>query len=57
MQVQNTQGEIKNSIGNGEAEELICTTHGRELRGGCWRAGVTGRRGTKGRKSGTTVIA
>ena len=27
------QGEIKNSIGNGEAKELICTTHGHELRG------------------------
>ena len=31
-------GEVKNSIGNGEAKELICTTHGHELRGGeCWR--------------------
>ena len=27
-QVQNRQGEVKNSIGNGEAKELICTTHG-----------------------------
>ena len=27
-------GEVKNSIRNGEAKELICTTHGRELRGG-----------------------
>ena len=26
-------GEVKNSIGNGEAKELICTTHGHELRG------------------------
>ena len=25
--------EVKNSVGNGEAKELICTTHGRELRG------------------------
>ena len=33
-QVQNRQGEVKNSIGNGEAKELICTTHGHELRGG-----------------------
>ena len=26
------QGEVKNSIGNGEAKELIYTTHGHELR-------------------------
>ena len=26
-------GEVKNNIGHGEAKELICTTHGRELRG------------------------
>ena len=32
-QVENRQGEVKNSIGNGEAKELICTTHGHELRG------------------------
>ena len=25
--------------------------------GGCWWEGVTGRRGTKGRKNGATVIA
>ena len=25
--------DIKNSVGNGEAKELICTTHGHELRG------------------------
>ena len=27
-------GKVKNSIGNGEAEEFICMTHGHELRGG-----------------------
>ena len=32
--VQNRQGEVKNSIGNGEAKELICMTHGYELRWG-----------------------
>ena len=32
-QVQNRQGDVKNNTGNGEAKELICTTHGRELRG------------------------
>ena len=26
-QVQNRQGEVKNSMGNGEAEKLLCTTH------------------------------
>ena len=58
QQVQNRQGHAKNSIGNGEAKELICTTHGHELReetaGG---KSVTGRRETKGEKIGTTVIA
>ena len=30
-QLQNRQGDIKNSIGNGEAKEPTCTTHGHEL--------------------------
>ena len=30
----NRQGEVKNSIGNGEAKELICMTHGHGLREG-----------------------
>ena len=34
LQVQNRQGEVKNSIGNGKAKELICSSHGHELRGG-----------------------
>ena len=29
--VQNRHREVKNSIGNGEAKELICTTHGHKL--------------------------
>ena len=33
QQVKNRQGEVKNTIGNGEAKELICMTHGHELRG------------------------
>ena len=33
-QVQNRQGEVKNSMGNGKAEELTCMTHGHELRVG-----------------------
>ena len=45
-------------MGNGEAKELICMTHGHELRwrnvGG--RLGA-GRRGIKGRKNERTVIA
>ena len=36
------QGEVKNSIGNGEAKELICRTHGHELRGGERRRGIKG---------------
>ena len=41
-QVQNRQGKVKNSIGNGEAKELTTsTTHGHELyRGGeLWEGG------------------
>ena len=39
------QGEVENSIGNIEAKELICMTHGRELkqgnvRGGCREDGI-----------------
>ena len=32
-QVQNRQG-VKNCIGDGDAKELICTTHGHELKMG-----------------------
>ena len=57
-QVQNRLGEVKNSIGNEEAKELIGMIHGHELRwgndGGRWG---TGWRGIKRRKNGTTVIA
>ena len=42
--VQNRQGEVKNSIINREAKELICTTHGHEL-----RRGMQLRRGMHGR--------
>ena len=46
-QIQNRQGEIKNSIGNGEAKELICITHGHELREECMWGGdrVEGNKG------------
>ena len=37
-------GEVKNSIGNVEAKELICMTHGHELVGGMLGGmGVPGR--------------
>ena len=54
----NRQGEVKNSIGNGEAKELTCTTHGHELRRGelLEGRGVPGR-GGQGEKIGITVIA
>ena len=48
-QVQNRQGEGKKSIGNVEAKELICMTHGQELRGGNG-GGSAGQRGIKGGK-------
>ena len=57
--MQNRQGDVKNSIGSGEAKELICTTHGNELRGrGCLREGAYRVEGHKREeKNGTTVIA
>ena len=52
-QVENRQRELRNSIGNVEAKELVCMTHGHELKGrnvggrGCagWR-GIKGGNGT-----------
>ena len=45
-------------MGNGEAKELICTTHGLELRrGNAGGRGDAGWREMKGTKNGTTVIA
>ena len=50
-QVENRQGEGKNSVGNEEAKELTCMTHGHELK---WKnAGGsrgTGQRGITGEK-------
>ena len=43
--VPNRQGEVKNSIRNVESKELICSTHGHELRG----QGNAGGRGLQGR--------
>ena len=45
--VQNRQGEVKNSVGNGEAKKLICTIYGHELRDGGMleRTGVPGEGG------------
>ena len=57
--MQDGQGEVKNSIGNGVAKELICMSHGHELRGrgNCWREWGYQVEGGKGGKIGTTVIA
>ena len=45
------QGEVENSIGNIEAKELICITHGHELQGGnVGGRGCAGWSGVKGRK-------
>ena len=51
--MQNRQGDVKNSIGNGEAKTLTCTTLGHELRGAVFlaRMGVLGGEG-KGEKLG-----
>ena len=52
-QVQNRQEEVNNSMGNGEAKELICTTHGHELKRGMlegWEMQSGG--GIKGEKLG-----
>ena len=47
-QVETRQGEVKNSMGNGEAKELICTTHGHELSGGMQVGEGQGVEGDKG---------
>ena len=47
-QVQNRQGEGKNSIGNVEAKELICITHGHEIRRGMRVGAVCRMEGDKG---------
>ena len=40
LQVENRQGEGKNSVENVEAKELISVTHGHELQGwGMWEGG------------------
>ena len=50
---QNKQGEVKNSIGNGEATELVCITHGHGLStgGDAGGLGVQGRGGEWGEKN------
>ena len=46
-------GAVKNSIGNGEAKELVCTTHGHELKGGIAEGMVVpGRIGQRGKEMG-----
>ena len=54
QQIENRQGEAKNSIGNVEAKELICMTHGHELKweGNADRRGYAGWRGINGGKWG-----
>ena len=37
--VDTKSGEVKNSIGNEEAKELICMTHGHELKWGMLEGG------------------
>ena len=56
-QVENRQGEVKNSIGNVEAKELICISSGHELKGECGWKGECRAEGNKGRKMGQLLIA
>ena len=57
LQVENRQGEDKNSIENVEAKELICMTQGHELqRGNVGGRGCAGWSGVKG-GNGTNVMA
>ena len=49
-QVQNRQGEVKNSIGNVEAKELICMTQGHKLSRGMMAGGGCRAEGNKGEK-------
>ena len=51
------EGDVKNSIGNGEAKELICTIHGHKLSRGLLEGKEVLERGGKQGKIGTTVIA
>ena len=45
--------EVKNSMGNGEAKERICTTHGlNDGRGECWWEGWCRGEADKGGKIG-----
>ena len=46
------RGEVKNSIGNGEAKELICTTLGHDLRRGMLEGREYRVEGARGEKSG-----
>ena len=49
--IHNRQGEVRNSMGNGEAKELICMTHGHKLKwGNDGGMGITGWRGIKRRE-------
>ena len=50
-------GNVKNSVGNGEAKDLIYVNHGHKLKGGFLEEKVgTGWKGEKG-EIGTTAIA
>ena len=44
-------------MGNGDAKEHICMSHGHELRGGMPVGGACRMEENKGRKNGTTVMA
>ena len=48
--IQNRQGDVNNSIGNGEAKELLCMTQGHRLREGLLEVrGLLGGGGQRGK--------
>ena len=57
--VENRQGDVKNSIGHGEAKELICITHrhvlGREFLEGMGIPGREGKRREKRNNSNSII--
>ena len=58
-QAQNRQTHVKNSIGSGVAKELICMTHGHELRGETagGKGNSTRQRGAKEKKNKRAIAA
>ena len=49
-------GDVKNSIGNGQTKELMCMTHGHKLKGGLLEGRrIPGGRQQRGKNSDTCI--